>query len=156
MRLFFFIVLIVFNISFIKAQEFSEEEDFYNAFIIVVDTSHDYYELRELMFDIYHKFSMEIDTMERGYDKTKDLICLPDDHEDEIYAGDYFPRRFPSEGLSLEYIIIYTNNSTHRNIGLLAGVFESEDEALRLLNKIKINYKKTFIINTDLYMGCMH
>ncbi|WP_262490545.1 hypothetical protein [Hymenobacter sp. CRA2] len=35
------------------------------------------------------------DTLGRFFDEQKNLIRLPDDDEDELYAGDYFPRRCP-------------------------------------------------------------
>ena len=81
---------------------------------------------------------------------------MPDDHEDEIYAGDYFPRRYPSEDLSLEYLIIYDNNAINKTIALVAGIYEEENEAQILLNKLKKHHPKSFVVNTDLYIGCMH
>ena len=92
----------------INAQEISDEQ-YMNAYIVVSDTSQNYFELRQKMLNLNEKLKTEIDTMGRGFNKKKNLICLPENDEDEIYAGDYFPRRYPSETLSLEYLIYYTN-----------------------------------------------
>ena len=45
---------------------------------------------------------MPTDTMGRFYNKFIDLIALPDDYENIMYAGQYFERREPTENLSLE------------------------------------------------------
>jgi hypothetical protein len=139
-----------------EEEEYNEEDEFLNAYVVVVDTSDNYFNIRNLMFDVSQQLNMEIDTLERSYDVNKDLICLPDDHEDEIYAGDYFPRSYPSDGLSIEYLIIYNNNTSNKTFALISGIFEEESEAKNLLSNLKNIYKKSFLINTDLYIGSMH
>ena len=69
-------------------------------FVVVADTSFDYSTLHKKMFELNSKLKIPIDTMGRFYNKSKNLIALPDNDKDEIYAGDYFPRRFPSDNLS--------------------------------------------------------
>ena len=145
----------------ISAQEtenefYDEENEFLNAYVIVIDTSENYFELQTLMYEVSKKLNFEIDTMERGYDIRKDLICLPDDHEDEIYAGDYFPRRYPSENLSIEYFIIYESSTNNKMMALVAGIFEDENVARQVLNTINKKFSKSFIVNSDLYIGTMH
>jgi len=86
-----------------------DSSDFNNAtyFVLVADTGKDYSSLRRKMFDLRNTLKISIDTMGRIYNKKKNLIALPDNDKDEIYAGEYFPRRFPSEKLSLEYLNFY-------------------------------------------------
>ncbi len=97
------LILLVPSIFMAAAQE--PTDDLYmNAFVVVADTSHDYHELRTTMCSIAHQLGLQIDTMGRGYDAAKCLIALPIDDADELYAGEYFPRRYPSETLSLEYV----------------------------------------------------
>ncbi|MBX2930638.1 MAG: hypothetical protein KF781_01685 [Chitinophagaceae bacterium] len=87
------------------------------------------------------------------------MIALPDDDEDEIYAGDYFPRRFPSEtteNLSLEYLNFYQENARDKTIALVAGIYEKEnsaDSALIILKKVE---QRGFKIKAKIYTGCMH
>ncbi|MFC4816796.1 hypothetical protein [Flavobacterium sp. GCM10023249] len=132
--------------------------DYNNAtyFVVVADTSHDYSMLHKKMFDLSSKLKLSIDTMGRFYNKTKNLIALPDNDEDEIYAGDYFPRRFPSDNLSLEYLNFYQRQAGEKTIALVTGIYETEksaDSALTILHKTE---KKVFKIKADIYVGCTH
>ena len=141
----------------INAQEISDEQ-YMNAYIVVSDTSQNYFELRKKMFELSEHFKVEIDTMGRGFNKTKKLICLADNDEDEIYAGEYFPRRYPSETLSLEYFDFYTTGEipTERTIALVTIITENKEEAENKLAELKKYSDRAFIINSKIYMGCMH
>ena len=141
----------------INAQEISDEQ-YMNAYIVIADTSQNYVELRKKMFDINEKLKTEIDTMGRGFNREKNLICLPENDEDEIYAGDYFPRRYPSETLSLEYLVYYTNGKkpTEGTIALVTIITDNKEKADKKLAAIKKYSDKAFIVNSQIYMGCMH
>ena len=130
--------------------------DYATYFVVVADTSRDYYFLHKKMFDLNKKYNIAIDTMGRLYNKTKDLIALPIDDEDEMYAGEYFPRRFPSNTLSLDYLITYQNQASEKTIALVSGIFETENSADSLVNLIKGTEKKAFKIKANMYIGCMH
>ena len=108
------------------------------------------------MFYLNTKLNIPIDTMGRSYNKNKDLIAVPEDSEDEIYAGDYFPRRFPSGNLSLEYLDFYQSQAGEKTMALVSGIYETEksaDSALFVLRKAE---KKVFKIKADIYVGCLH
>ena len=141
----------------INAQEISDEQ-YMNAYIVISDTSQNYFELRQKMSDLNKKLKTEIDTMGRGFNKTKNLICLPENDEDEMYAGDYFPRRYPSETLSLEYLIYYTNGnkSSEGTIALVTIITDNKEKAEKKLAEVKKYSDKAFIVNSEIYMGCMH
>src|SRR5262245_40484266 len=76
-----------------------EVPEYATFFIVIADTGQEYYPLHDKMFKLNTQLKLDIDTMDRYFNKTKNLIALPDDAEDEMYAGSYFPRRFPSENL---------------------------------------------------------
>ncbi|HMR47421.1 MAG TPA: hypothetical protein PKC85_11705 [Bacteroidia bacterium] len=136
--------------------EDTTDNDYATFFVVVADTSTDYYFLYKKMFDLNGQLNIPIDTMGRFYNKTKNLIALPDDDEDELYAGDYFPRRFPSENLSLEYLDFYQKKAGDKTIALITGIYENEksaDSALTVLHKTE---EKVFKIKADIYLGCMH
>ena len=138
--------------------QLEDTTDYNNAtyFVVIADTSLDYSILSKKMFDLNRKLNISIDTMGRFYNKTKNLIALPDNDEDEIYAGDYFPRRFPSENLSLEYLDFYQRQAGEKTIALVTGIYETEknaDSALTILQKTE---KKVFKIKAEIYVGCMH
>ncbi|GAB4255809.1 MAG: hypothetical protein Kow0079_12770 [Vicingaceae bacterium] len=107
------------------------------------------------MYRLHKKFKIEIDTMGRYFNKQKNLICLPDDDEDEIYAGEYFPRRFPSKTLSIEYLNSY-QKSSNNTMALIAGIFDDKTSADSLQNQLKNQYNKSFVCKSKIYVGCIH
>jgi hypothetical protein len=135
---------------------FSEADATQTCYVVVADTGLHYYELRDQMFSYQNTLGQQIDTLGRGYDKAKDLIALPEDNEDEIYAGEYYPRRYPSSTLSLEYLSFYQEGASEKSIALLTGIYdrqESADSALTLLKKFSPH---AFVVKSDIYMGCIH
>jgi hypothetical protein len=139
------------------SSDIAEQIDAYADFYIVIaDTGRNYYPLRDKMLELSHATGIAIDTMDRYYDKKKDLIKLPDNYpEDDIFAGDYFIRRNPSETLSLEYLDSYKPNSDKKMIALVSGVYQdkaSADSALKILQPSET----AFAIKSKLYVGCLH
>jgi len=141
----------------INAQKISEEQ-YMNAYIVVADTSQNYFQIRKKMVDLNEKLKTEIDTMGRGLNKKKNLICLPENDEDQIYAGDYFPRRYPSETLSLEYLAYYINEkkTTDGTIALVTTITDNKEKAQKKLAEVIKYSNRAFIVNSKIYMGCMH
>lgn len=137
-------------------QELPEEDEIQTCYVVVADTGLHYLELREQMLGYQNTLHQQIDTMGRTYHKAKDLIALPDNHEDEIYAGDYLPRRYPSSTLSLEYLNFYQKAASEKSIAVVTGIYEdkeSADSALIILRKVN---PKAFVVQSDIYMGCIH
>lgn len=132
------------------------ESDMATYFVVVADTGMEYPCLRKRMSDLNLALKIPIDTMGRYFNATKNLIALPDDDEDEIYAGDYFPRRFPSEHLSLEYLSLYKQDSGEKTIALVTGIYETEKSADSALAVLRQTETKVFKIKADLFIGCMH
>lgn len=151
------IITIFVSLITIKAQEISDEE-YMDAYLVISDTSKDYYIIKEKMFLLSKSLDFEIDTMGREFNVNKNLICLPDNDEDELYAGNYFPRRYPSETLSLEYLDYYLNeqNPLSGLIALVVLITDEKENAELKLEQIKKYSETAFILNTKLYMGCMH
>jgi hypothetical protein len=108
------------------------------------------------MIDLKTKSKIPIDTMGRIYNKKKNLIALPDNDKDEIYAGEYFPRRFPSENLSLEYLNFYQKQAGEKTIALVTGIYETEKSADSVLTVLRKIEPRVFKIKADIYVGCMH
>jgi hypothetical protein len=125
-------------------------------YVVVADTGKNYYRHNDEMKKLSRINNKPIDSMGRYYNKAKNLIALPDTSSDEIYAGEYYPRRYASESLSLEYLNIYKDDSAEKTIALITGIYEkksSADSALRSLTAVK---GKAFTLAAPIYMGCMH
>jgi len=141
---------------YLVADTYEPEDDYVRLYAIIADTSRDYYLLDKAMYDLSATMHLPIDTMERYYDKIKNKIVLVDTAEDELYRGEYFPRRFPSSDLSLEYYEFYSQDSGGDLIALCAGIYETEKEADSALLLIKQNARKAFKVSSKMYLGCMH
>ncbi|WDF76519.1 hypothetical protein ACFGVS_26285 [Mucilaginibacter sp. AW1-7] len=128
---------------------------FANYYVLVADTGKDYDELKAKMLALHESSNLAIDTMGRYYDKTKGLIDLPDDDDDEMDTGEYFPRRYPSESLSLEYLDEYRPASKSKMIALIVGIYETKTSADSALNAIKPG-KNAFVQKARIYVGCMY
>lgn len=144
------------NVSDNTDAEDSLDENMATYYVVVADTGLSYYLLQHKMFDIHRKLHIPIDTMDRFYNKKKDLIACPDNYDDEIYAGEYYPRRDPSDHLSLEYLGVYQKNTRDKTIAIVTGIYETEREADSALIALKRVEPKVFKIKADLYIGCMH
>ncbi|HAP02224.1 MAG TPA: hypothetical protein DCQ93_09905 [Bacteroidetes bacterium] len=135
-----------------------DTSDYSNFYIVIVDTSSDYFLLRKEMFQLHEFTSQKIDTMNRYFNKKKNEIVLNENDEDEMYRGTYFPRRFSGEELSLEYLNQYTGakNLASKTIALVAGIFENKSDAELKSAEVKKHFPKTFALYKRMYVGCMH
>ncbi len=139
-----------------ETELFDPLEAYADYFVVVVDTGSNYQNLHHKMLDLSKKYKLNIDTLGRFYDHEKDLIMLPKDDEDEIYAGDYFPRRAVDETVSIEYLAVYQPKSKVKTMALIAGIYEDEMSATSRFSKIKEDFPNAFKIKSHLYVGCMH
>jgi len=133
-----------------------DTSDYVILYLAIADTGKDYNSLRTEMFAINKALAIPIDTMGRYYNTKKKEIVLPDDDNDEMYRGQYFPRRFPSVSLSLEYYKTYDDISTSKNIALVAGMYEHKASADSALAAISSLGRHAFVLKAPVYAGCMH
>ena len=144
------------GIDSVKIDPDLEVDEYATYHIVIVDTARIYSHLLAQMTDLSFRIGVPIDSMGRFFDPVANLIKLPDNDADEIYAGDYFPRRTPSETLSIEYLTLYKKEAGEKTMAIVAGVYENEyraDSVYRSLVKIE---KNAFKIKSDIYTGCLH
>ncbi len=132
------------------------EDEMATYYIVVADTGADYYLLRTKMFDLHKQLQLDIDTLGRAYNPQSNLIALPENDEDEIYRGEYYPRRYPSKFLSLEYLSWYQDHNERKTIALVAGIYEDNESADSALLKLKKEGPQAFVLKARVYVGCMH
>ncbi len=136
----------------------SEEEavDYAWYHIVIVDTSSRYDELMKELRTIEKNNGLEVDLMGRYFDKKKQAIILPEDDEDELYAGNYFPRRFPGNTLSIEYLDTYVPEQGDKTMALVATIATKRREADSLVRALKPDHPRTHSIRSKVFIGCLH
>ena len=134
----------------------NDEQDYVVLYAVMADTGYNYRVLDKRMYEISGALHIPVDTMGRYYDDKKGKIVLSDTDEDEMYRGQYFPRRFPSTHLSMEYYTTYANDSSAALMVICAGLYEKEADADSVLTSIKIKAPKAFKVSARMYLGCMH
>jgi len=136
--------------------DLNETSQMQTAYIVCLDSGKTYFTLDKLMYKNANDYHVTIDTANRSYNKQKDLIALSEDDDDQMYAGEYFPRRYNSSYLSLEYLYVYDDNIDDKTIGLIAGIYDDKKDADSVLTIFKPSNPKAFVLKGDIYMGCMH
>lgn len=150
------------SVQFINEKD-SEPQPYSLYYIVVADTSKDYFLLQTKMNALSKSMNIKIDNMGRSFNKKKNLIALPDNDSDGIYAGSYFPRRESSEFLSIEYLDYYIHNKSFsfnegkdRTMALVRGLYGDQSIADSTLTILKQKEKNAFKIESNIYVGCMH
>lgn len=154
-----FLILFLFLSSFVYSQNSSMvnlSNDYTTYYVVVADTGSDYNELRSEMIWLSKNTHLLIDTLGRGYDPEQDLICLPKDDSDEVYAGTYFPRRFEAESLSLEYLSFFQDSKHPKTITIIAGLYKYESKADSVLNVVQRYNENSYKTKSTVYTGCVH
>ena len=129
---------------------------FASLYVVAVDTSKSYETLHFKMITLQKSLHLSVDTLGRYYNQKKNLIALPDSTSDELYGGSYFPRRYSSINLSLEYLDAYTSVAGSKTIVLVAGIFEHKESADSLVKLIQGQEEGAFYFPSLIYEGCVH
>ncbi|GAB3833815.1 hypothetical protein [Hymenobacter jeollabukensis] len=141
------------------AAELSTEADtaeqYETLYVVIADTSRQYRPLRRQMLRLRAATRQRIDTMGRFYDPKKNLIRLPDNDADEVYAGDYFPRRTSDATLSVEYTNLYTPAHA-KSMALVSGIYQEPARADSLLAVVRRTVPTAFRVQARMFMGCLH
>ncbi len=135
---------------------FDIESAYDTVYITIADTGSDYHALDRRMYALEKLIPASIDTMGRYYDERSDSLKLPADDEDEIWAGDYFPRRYRGNELSLEYLSWYSDKSGPNTFALFTGIWPDRPAADSAASAQRRAVPGAFVLEATIYMGCMH
>ena len=144
------------NIEADSMEAVDSTPDIETYYVLVADTGMNYGALNATMYALSKKTALSVDTLGRYFNTKKNKIVLRDDDEDEVYAGEYFPRRFPSTSLSMEYMDNYTPGSKQGTMGIIAGIFEQAAEGEKALQVVKTHCVNARLVKADIYVGCIH
>lgn len=134
---------------------FEEMQDYY---IIVADEGYDYDALQKKGLEVADLLKVNFDQKGRIYESGKGII-VPYDDKDEVYRGEYYPRRFEGEEISIEmhdyYALEDAPTDTTRMI-LVAGMYETPEKAQIVLQKLKPFVPGAELMEREMYIGCLH
>jgi hypothetical protein len=139
---------------------YNEMMDFQTYHILTITEGYNFDSLKAVSKEVADRLNTTVDYMGRIYDPSKGIIVPPDD-EDEIYRGEYFPRRFEGNTISIEMGYALAD-STERIKGdrmkmvVVAGLFTERNTSDSILGIVKSSFPAARVITRDLYVGCMH
>lgn len=126
------------------------------CYVTIADTGRDYFVLHKLMDELSPIMGLRIDTLGKEFNVKKQKIAVPENDDDEMYRGEYYPRRYTGNSLSLEYLNFYYGKSSEENMALVTNICSQRDSAFYYAKKIPQGKGHVFVIRSNLYVGCMH
>jgi hypothetical protein len=144
------------------AQEYSDSSDYAEYYIVRVAEGKDYNALKKIEIKTAKKAQLKINEETRIY-KPAVGIVLPDKCNDDLYCGEYYPRRpfgdRPHLSIEMKYAFWDTIDEDPDQMIIVAGIFELEnkEKAKELTAKLnKLGFSFATYYKTKLYLGCMH
>ena len=138
------------------SDQWEPSDDMMQLVVTIADTGRSYGVLHGKMAMLADMLPAEIDTMGRYYDLVRDSILLPLDDEDELYAGQYFPRRFEGNTLSIEYLDMYDTTAAPGIMALVTGLWATDQQADSALQRLRVHMPRAYLMHARVYQGCMH
>jgi hypothetical protein len=136
-----------------------DTSEFVNAFLVVADEGTDYEHLMQGARQIMAICNLPFNQLGRIYKKGKGII-VPENSDDEMYAGFYFPRRLFDDGqyCSIEMKGFYDSTASKdtSTMILVAAIFTKQKSADSLLQILKPQFANAYTLPSTIYMGCMH
>ena len=144
-----------FKTCFVFAEQEITDDVFYSArYILILKSTTDYNEALSFANESSKKLGLELKIEDIEYSKEKG-ICFSKDIDDELYKGEYAPRRYCGDYVSLENSSAY-EGFTEGYIIVIAGVYQNKDDAELSLSGVKESYPDAYAKKTNLWMGCIH
>lgn len=138
------------------SDQWEPSDDMVHLVVTIADTGRSYGALHGRMQVLAARLPADIDTMGRYYDPVRDSILLPLDDEDELYAGQYAPRRFEGNSLSIEYLDMYDTTAAPGTMALVTGLWATDQQADSALQQLRVHMRLAYRVHARVYQGCMH
>jgi hypothetical protein len=127
-------------------------------YIVEVASGYDFDSLKSISSNAATVLGARFDMLGRVYKPGKGII-VPENDDDELYRGEYYPRR-PTEDEKFVSIEMSFGFSEHYSDTLkmvaLAGMYQLKIQADSVVSILKEKIPTTQTIRRQIYMGCMH
>jgi hypothetical protein len=127
-------------------------------YLVEVARGRDYDTLKNISTNAASLLGTKFQMLDRIYKSGKGII-VPEDAEDEVYRGEYFPRR-PFEDQN--YVSIEMSNGFIDNeadtleMVTIAGIYSLQTQADSVASLLKDKIPTVKTVKRDMYLGCMH
>lgn len=138
------------------SDQWEPSDDMVQLVVIIADTGRSYWAVQREMYLLADMLPADIDTMGRYFDVDRDSILLPLDDEDVLYAGQYYPRRFEGNALSIEYLDMYDTTAAPGTMALVTGLWATRQQADSALQLLRVHMPRAYLVHARVYQGCMH
>ena len=139
-----------------EANNWTPQDEVVELFVTIADTGRDYRSLDIRMYRLSEALHVKVDTLGRYHDRVRDSLMLPLDDEDELYAGQYVPRRYEGNELSIEYLDHFDRSAQPRTYALVTGLWGTEPAADSALLALRRQVPHAYKLKARIYQGCMH
>ena len=138
------------------------ESEYYPFYIVTVADGDNFDSLKLIAGKAAELLKIKFDMLGRIYDKKKGIV-LPEDAEDEMYSGAYYPRRplYDTTCVSIEPKFQFKSRDENisaesRQMTVVALVSTRRGEADTMLGLLLPHFPTARMYQDSLYLGCMH
>lgn len=127
-------------------------------YLVEVASGHNFDSLKNISLNAVSILNSRFDMLNRIYKQGKGII-VPESSDDEIYRGEYYPRRpFEDQNFVSIEMLSALNNKEEDTLEMvsLAGMYTLKDQADSVALLLKDKIPSTRITKRELYLGCMH
>lgn len=122
------------------------------CWILIGDTNRLYWPLLRHANEVAKTASIVFDSLERHYEPIKQTLVLDQTSDDELYRGEYFPRRMTGTYLSIEPYNTYFPESKSKSFVEVYGIYDQADSAIKAMQ----TYPQAHMRACKLFTGCLH
>lgn len=127
-------------------------------YLVEIAEGYDFDSLNTIAQETALFLGSKVNMLGRLYKSGKGIV-VPEDSEDEMYRGAYYPRRpFDEQNfVSVEMKHAYEEDySDTMKMIVFSNIFDSKKSADSMCTLLKSKFATTQVIKRDLFLGCMH
>lgn len=143
-------------------ETWSTESEYYPYYIVTVADGDNFDSLKLIAGKAAELLNIKFDMLGRIYDSKKGIV-LPEDAEDEMYSGEYYPRRplYDTTCVSIEPKFQFKSKDENvsaesSQMTIVALLSTRRGEADTVLGLLLPHFPTARVYQDSLYLGCMH